>query len=108
MQQFRSPRNLELDPKDEKVSIEFRSEFALQLAQRNSKELPIEDLEDDLRDWLVDVVEITTSIGFNHLNKGTLTEKETKNFVAKNVLENIKKVFENFGEFPLDIRFRLM
>ena len=48
-------------------------------------------IEDELRDWLIDVIEIVTSIGFNHLNRGTLSEKETKNFVAKNVLENVKE-----------------
>ena len=55
--------------------------------------MSMEKLESDLRDWLVDVIEIITSIGFNHLNKATMTEKETKNFVAKNILQNIKEVF---------------
>ena len=49
--------------------------------------------EGELRDWLIDVIEIITSIGYNHLKKQVLTEKETKNFVAKNVLQNIKEVF---------------
>jgi uncharacterized protein with HEPN domain len=57
---------------------------------------------------LVDVIEITTSIGYNHLNKTTLTEKETKSFVAKNVLQNIKEVFEDYKDLPLEMRFRLM
>lgn len=56
----------------------------------------------------MDVIEIATSIGYNHLKKETLTEQETKSFVSKNVLQNIKEMFENYKELPLEIRYNLM
>ena len=57
---------------------------------------------------MIDVVEITTSVGYNHLRKETLSEGETKNFVAKNILLNIKEVFEVYRGVPLERRFELM
>ena len=50
----------------------------------------ITPLEDELRDWLVDLVEITTSVAFNLLQEKRLSSVEVKNFVAKNLLHNIK------------------
>jgi hypothetical protein len=101
LKQFSSSRNLNLDPRDESVRVPFESEYYSRLLLNNFKGVPFGPFEDELRDWLVDVIEITTSIGYNHLNRETLTEKEVKNFVAKNILENVKRVFEEYGGLPL-------
>jgi uncharacterized protein with HEPN domain len=107
MQKFCSPNNLELDPRDEKVRIPFESSsYSTLLKDKFSTSM--EPFEEELRDWLVDIIEIITSIGFNHLSKETLTEKETKNFVSKNILHNLKEMFENYSEIPLEKRYNLI
>ena len=68
----------------------------------------MELFEEEVRDWLIDLIEITTSIGYNHMNKEILTEKDTKNFVAKNILQNIKVLMESHKEIPLESRLKLM
>lgn len=35
----------------------------------------MQHFENDLRDWLVDLIEISTSIGFNNMDKATLSER---------------------------------
>jgi len=54
---------------------------------------------DEIRIYLVQLTENITSVSFNLLNEGKLTDGETKDFASKNLLMNVnilfKKIMEN-------------
>jgi len=50
-------------------------------------------------DWLVDVCENVSSVGFNHLRKDNFSEGEVKCYTAKNMLSNIKRFCEACNSF---------
>ena len=63
---------------------------------------------EEIRDWLIGVIEVITSIAFNYYKKDELNEKEVKNYTAKNILLNLKELFEKYDELSLENRIELM
>ena len=61
----------------------------------------MEPLLDDIREWLIDLVEITTSVSFNMLKTEKLSDQEMKNFAAKAILRNIKQMMESLTSLSL-------
>lgn len=45
---------------------------------------------------MVDVIEIITSIAFNYFKGDELNLSEVKNYTAKNILLNVKDLFERY------------
>jgi hypothetical protein len=104
---FEGRQNLQLDPRDERIHLPLNSHYLESYLAGECKG-DIEPLLDEVRDWLVDLIEITCSISFNHLKRRTLAEKETKNWAAKNILFNVKDMFEGLNALPLTQRFQIM
>jgi hypothetical protein len=71
---FSNAANLRLDARDEKIRLPFETDYLSEFIKSNFTQ-SIEPLLDSLRDWLIDLIEIVTSISFNHLRKGHLSER---------------------------------
>jgi hypothetical protein len=71
---FRNSHNMDLDVRDERVNIPLNSAY-LQIYLKKECKGDMEPLLDEVRDWLIDLVEITCSVSFNLLKKGNLGEK---------------------------------
>lgn len=54
------------------------------------------------------MIEIVTSIAFNQFKKKELTLNETKNYTAKNIMLNVKELFEKYNNLSLENRVELM
>lgn len=48
------------------------------------------------------------SRGFKHLVHGNLTESESKNYTSKNILLNLKQLFEAVPQLDLQVKKELM
>ena len=68
MKYYGAALKIELDPRDQKICEPFYSEYYQKLLESNFT-ISLVPLENELRDWLVDVIEIVSSAGFNHLKK---------------------------------------
>lgn len=89
-----------LDVRDKRVEIPFESGIYAQYEERKIK-FNCELFLEEIRDWLIDVIEIITSIAFNYLKKDDLNLSEVKNFTAKNILLNVKDLFEKYEKLSL-------
>ncbi len=68
----------------------------------------MEPFFDEVRDWLIDLVEIICSVTIGEIRRGHFGNEEGKNFAAKNMLLNVKEMFEEFEGMPLGQRFKVM
>ena len=71
---FKNSHNLDLDIRDERVNLPLNSTY-LHIYLQGGCKGDMEPLLDEVRDWLIDLVEITCSVSFNLLKKGSLGEK---------------------------------
>jgi len=67
--------------------------------EKIEKSTAFKPLCDEIRSYLVQLMENITSVSFNLLNERKLTDSETKDFASKNILMNVnilfKKIIEN-------------
>ena len=95
-----------LDPRDEKICLPFESPHIPDI-RNSTQNTDLRWLLKDIREWLVDLVEITTSISFNMLKTERLSEQEMKNFAAKNILQNVKQLYDKIQTLTLDQRYSI-
>lgn len=84
-----------IDIRDKRVKIPFESKIYADYELRKNK-FNCELFLEEIRDWLVDVIEIITSIAFNYFKRDDLNLSEVKNYTAKNILLNVKDLFERY------------
>lgn len=81
-----------MDVRDKRILIPFESQIYRDFESGHGK-FNCELFLEEIRDWLVDVIEITTSVSFNYFKNDELNLKETKNYTCKNICLNIKEMF---------------
>ena len=78
-----------MDIRDRRVVIPFKSLIYDEFESKRGR-FSCDLFLEEVRDWLVEVIEMVTSISFNTFKSGELNLKEVKNFTSKNILLNIK------------------
>lgn len=97
----------QLDPRDERIRIPLNSQYLQKYLEGGAKH-EMEPLLDEVRDWLIDLIELTCSVSLGELKRERFGNEEVKNFAAKNILLNVKEMFEGLEAMPLAQRFQIM